>query len=149
MNEGWFYGDGPSRVGPVASAELERQLITGALTRSTKVWSQQTGWLTVDAALRGQNYGALPAIPDQDLSYIIPTGQTSGLALVAGYIGIVGCFMAPIGPIAIALGIFALRDLKRNPQKNGKGRAVTGIVLGSIGTAITLLWAFLAIFRPH
>ena len=38
------------------------------------------------------------------------------------------------GPLALVLGILALRDLKLHPHKRGMGRALTGIVLGALGT---------------
>jgi hypothetical protein len=63
---------------------------------------------------------------------LIPVGR-SGLAIAAGYAGLfaVLCFPAPI---ALVLGILAIRDLRRHPEKHGMGRAVFGLVAGIIGT---------------
>ena len=38
------------------------------------------------------------------------------------------------------LGIYALRDLRQHPEKRGRGRALTGIILGGLGSALWLLW---------
>lgn len=149
MNDAWFYGEGASRVGPVPSAELERLIITGALNHSTKVWSQRTGWLSLDDALRGASYGPNAMPPPPDMAFIAPTSNTSGMSLVAGYIGIVGCFFAPIGPIAIVLGVMGLLDLKKHPEKIGKARAITGIVLGGVGTALLLWMLVSSLLRAH
>ncbi len=51
---------------------------------------------------------------------LIAPANTSGWAIAAGYAGLFAVFLAFFfvpGPIAIVLGIVALRDLKRNPWK--------------------------------
>jgi hypothetical protein len=60
----------------------------------------------------------------------IPT-QVSGWAIAAGYLGLfsIALFGAPF---AIFAGIMALRDIKANPHKLGKGRAWFGIIIGSL-----------------
>lgn len=78
------------------------------------------------------------------LKYIVPTSQTSGMALAAGYLGIFGFFFCPLGLGALVLGVLALRDLRANPYKNGTGRAWTGIVCGAIQLASLVAWLVLA-----
>lgn len=62
---------------------------------------------------------------------LLPVGR-SGLAIAAGYAGLFALLMFP-APLAILLGILAVRDLKRHPHKHGMGRAVFGIVMGALG----------------
>jgi hypothetical protein len=82
-----------------------------------------------------------PPPPSQDddpaLRLILPIG-VSGLAIVAGYLGLFSLLLLP-APLAILFGILALRDIKRNPKKHGKWRAIFGIVMGSIGTVFLIL----------
>ena len=65
--------------------------------------------------------------------------------MAAGYLGIFGFFFPPIGVAALVLGILGVRDLKNHPEKNGWGRAITGIVLGALMTLATLFLAVLIV----
>jgi len=64
---------------------------------------------------------------------LMPIGR-SGLAIAAGYVGLVAIFVFPAAPVAIVLGILAMRDINANPQKHGKGRAIFAIIAGGIVT---------------
>ncbi len=66
---------------------------------------------------------------------LIPVGRT-GLSIAAGYVGLISMVLFFLGPIAILLGILAIRDLNQKPGSHGMGRAVFAIVGGAIGTAI-------------
>lgn len=68
------------------------------------------------------------------LRAVLPIGR-SGLAIAAGYAGMFA--VIPIlAPLAILFGVLALRDIKRNPDKLGKGRAIFGLVMGILGTIL-------------
>jgi hypothetical protein len=60
-------------------------------------------------------------------------------AIAAGYLGLVSVLCLP-GPFALICGILAIREMKQNPKKHGMGRAIFGIVMGSLGTAVLLIW---------
>jgi hypothetical protein len=77
---------------------------------------------------------------DSDLKYILPVGR-SALAVAAGYLGLLS-IVPGIGQLAILLGVLALRDIKKNPKKLGKGRAIFGVILGSL---CSILHVFLLI----
>lgn len=65
------------------------------------------------------------------------------ISLVLGIFAIlVGCFMGgiPLGALAVILGVMALNNEKRDPNKyGGKGLAIAGIVTGVIGFFISIL----------
>jgi hypothetical protein len=65
---------------------------------------------------------------------LLPVGR-SGLAIAAGYAGLFAFLVVP-APLALLLGVLAVRDLRRHPKKHGMGRAVFGIVTGALGTAL-------------
>ena len=68
--------------------------------------------------------------------WALPIGR-SGLAIAAGYLGLAALLLLP-APLAVFVGVLALRDLRANPDKKGKGRAMFGIVTGALGTIALL-----------
>jgi hypothetical protein len=75
---------------------------------------------------------APPADPPSLERWILPTGR-SGWAIAAGYLGLLALVVVP-APIALLVGIVALRDLGRRPHLGGRGRAWFGTVAGALGT---------------
>jgi len=75
---------------------------------------------------------------------ILPIGR-SGLAIAAGYAGLFALLVLP-APLALLLGVLAVRDLKRHPKKFGMGRAVFGIIMGALGSGV-LAWAGWALIQ--
>jgi predicted acyltransferase len=92
-----------------------------------------------------------PAIPTNNLGdsaamrMLLPVGR-SGLAIAAGYAGLFAFLVIP-APIALLLGILAVRDLRKHPHKHGMGRAVFGIIAGALGTALLSWVLVLGIWR--
>lgn len=77
---------------------------------------------------------------DPGMRLLLPVG-TSGWAIASGYLGLISVLLIP-GPFAILTGILAILEMKRNPKKHGMGRAIFGIVMGTLGTVV-LLFALL------
>lgn len=73
---------------------------------------------------------------DAGLKYVIPVGRT-GLSLAAGYLGLFAILVIP-APLALVLGLLALRELKAKPNKLGRGRAWFGTIMGGLGTLLLL-----------
>ena len=73
---------------------------------------------------------------DASLGYIVPI-NTSIWAIFAGYAGLFAVLVVT-APIALVLGIIALVDVKKHPEKTGKGRAIFAIVMGAIFTLLPL-----------
>ena len=133
---GWFYEVDGKPKGPISMQELRMLFGSRKLGPQTIVWT---------AAMTQRKPAAMlpaiaPMIPDDGgaLNLLIPVGPQSGLAIAAGYLGIFSLFLVP-GPLALAFGIFALRDLKQHPHKRGLGRAYTGIVLDAITTILLVV----------
>jgi hypothetical protein len=76
---------------------------------------------------------------DAGIRMLLPVGR-SGWAIAAGYLGLFSVLCIP-APLALIAGILAIREMRRDPKKHGMGRAVFGIVMGSIGT----LWLALMV----
>jgi hypothetical protein len=73
---------------------------------------------------------------DAALRWLLPVGR-SPWAITAGYLGLFSILLV-FGPLAVGSGILGLRQIKRNPRMHGKGRAVFGIVAGSLATCVLL-----------
>ena len=69
---------------------------------------------------------------------ILPVGR-SGLAIAAGYAGLFSILLFP-APIALLLGILAILDIRRNPEKHGMGRAVFALIMGGIFSVLLLVF---------
>lgn len=82
-----------------------------------------------------------PVSPQDDpLKHILPIGR-SALAVTAGYVALFAVLVIP-APIALLLGILALHDINKHPEKLGKGRAWLAIILGGL---FSLLLGYLII----
>ncbi len=78
---------------------------------------------------------------DAGMRALLPVGR-SGLAIAAGYAGLFSPLMLP-APVAILLGILAIVDIKRHPEKHGMGRAIFGIAMG-VACPVLLVVCFLS-----
>jgi hypothetical protein len=68
---------------------------------------------------------------DPAMRMLLPVGR-SGWAIASGYLGLLSVLCLP-APFALFTGIMAIREIRRNPKKHGMGRAIFGIVMGSLG----------------
>ena len=74
---------------------------------------------------------------DAAMRVLLPVGR-SGYAIAAGYLGLLSVTMV-LAPFALLFGILAVKDIKRNTDKHGMGRAIFGIVMGAIFSLILVL----------
>ena len=68
------------------------------------------------------------------MKWIVPV-NLSPWAVAAGYAGLFCMIILP-GPIALVLGLKALRDLDAHPDRRGRGRAVFGLIAGLLATVL-------------
>jgi hypothetical protein len=71
---------------------------------------------------------------DAAIRMLLPVGR-SLWAIAAGYFGLFSFVIFP-APIALVLGIVAILDIKRHPDRHGMGRAIFGLVMGILGTGV-------------
>ena len=74
---------------------------------------------------------------DAGIRLLVPIGL-SGWAIASGYLGLISVLCIP-APLALITGILAIREMRRNPKKHGRGRAIFGIIMGSVGTVVLLI----------
>ena len=70
------------------------------------------------------------AATDDPLRFVIPLNP-SIWAIAAGYLGLFSVLFV-CAPFSLIAGLLALKDIKQNPGKTGKGRAWFGIVMGVV-----------------
>lgn len=72
---------------------------------------------------------------------LLPVGR-SGWAIAAGYLGLFSLVVFP-APLALVISIVAIWDIRKSKSsehpKHGMGRAIFGLIMGILGTAILLL----------
>ena len=84
---------------------------------------------------------------DAGMRLLLPVGR-SGWAIASGYLGLLSLICIP-APFALITGIIAVRDIRKNPKKHGMGRAIFGIVMGSLGCLFLILMVIAGIIAPR
>jgi hypothetical protein len=74
---------------------------------------------------------------DAGMRMLLPVGR-SPWAIAAGYAGLFAFIIFP-APLALVLGIMAIIDIKKHPDRHGMGRAIFGLVAGILGTIFLVL----------
>ncbi len=80
-----------------------------------------------------------------------PPQQTSGLAIAALVVGILGVvtFCSPIGLVALILGIVALGQIGGEDSRvGGRGMAIAGIILGTISLLLGIVALMIGMMLP-
>lgn len=77
---------------------------------------------------------------DAGMRLLLPVGR-SGWAISSGYLGLISVLLLP-APLALVTGILAVVEIRKNPKKHGMGRAIFGIVMGTIFTVPLVILAF-------
>ena len=68
---------------------------------------------------------------------LLPVGR-SGWAIAAGYAGLFAFVVVP-APLALVLGVVAVMDIRKHPDRHGMGRAIFGLVAGGLGSVVLLI----------
>ena len=80
---------------------------------------------------------------------LMPVGR-SGWAIAAGYLGLFGLVILP-APLALIVSIIAIWDIRKSRDtekpKHGMGRAIFGLIVGVLGTAVLLLAVVSSVLR--
>ena len=73
---------------------------------------------------------------------LLPVGR-SGWAIAAGYLGLFSLIVFP-APLSLVISIIAILDIRKSKSsehpKHGMGRAIFGLIMGIVGTALILFF---------
>ena len=79
--------------------------------------------------------------PSDAVHWMLPVGR-SWQSITAGYVGLLSLGLWALGPVAIWLGIWAIK--KARTGGHGRGRAVFAIVTGTLGTLFMALYVVMS-----
>jgi hypothetical protein len=141
----WFYGENGLQFGPVDDAGIRQLIASGRVIPSTLVWREgMPEWLPL---------AKVPELAQSVVPYApyYHSAPTSGLAIasmVCGLVGFMLCyFCALLGIPAVICGHMALKQMNESPlPMTGRGMAITGLILGYLWIALTLLAIFAVAF---
>jgi hypothetical protein len=145
-------GTDNKEYGPVPAEQVRQWIVERRLHAQSLVLAEgTTSWKTISlfpefsATLASAPLPPMgAAVPRPD--YVSSTGnnQLAVWSLVCGCVGLVCCQPASIA--GLVMGIVALGQLKSNPQQEGRGMAIAGIVLGCLGLVTLVLMIALGTF---
>jgi hypothetical protein len=145
----WYYRRGEAQMGPVSWEALVGAARVGGLGTGDLVWTDGMAQWQHAASIPGLLPEQAPALTppvrpayagparpsagdDPMMRMLLPVGR-SAWAIAAGYLGLLS-FLGIFAPVALVVGIVAVRDIQKHPEKHGLGRAWFGIVMGVLGS---------------
>jgi hypothetical protein len=159
--EKWYYSRQGQRLGPMPLENLKQALAQGQMLATDLVWKAGLpNWVpahTIAALMPAGGspplgYYTAPPVAADDIGQnagirmLLPVGR-SGWAIAAGYLGLFSLLIFP-APIALGISIIAILDIRRHPDRHGMGRAIFGLIMGSLGTlAVAVLVVNLILHR--
>jgi hypothetical protein len=73
---------------------------------------------------------------DAGIRMLLPVGR-SAWAVASGYLGLLSVLFI-FAPFAVATGVIAILEIRKDPNKHGMGRAIFGIIMGAFFTLFFL-----------
>jgi hypothetical protein len=138
------------QMGAFPEHEVRAMLTNGTLQLTDLCWTEgMAKWSPLHERV-SQISDAPPPLPisgsarmgdDAGLRLPLPVGR-SGWAIAAGYLGLFSMVILP-APIALIISVIAIREIRKSAgsqhPKHGMGRAIFGLIMGILGTAVLLL----------
>jgi len=143
---GWYCTAQGRRLGPLPTPELVGLVQQDRLLTSALVWREGmpawTPMAQVPELAAELNSQGIPLAPpnigdDAGMRMLLPVGR-SWQAIVAGYLGLLSLLLV-FAPLALAFGVWAIVDLRKNPKRHGLGRAIFGMVMGAVFTVVLIV----------
>ena len=145
-------------LGVYSLEEVNRQLAAGTLRLTDQAWYEgATGWAAlstvpgVGAAPAPASPAAAPVSPAVAAApaVVVPARKSEQLAVLSLILSIFGlcgfcCGFFLVSAIAgIVCGHLALSRIKANPELEGRGLAMAGLIIGYVAVAGWLIWILL------
>jgi hypothetical protein len=150
----WYYMLQGQRQGPIEQVVFQQLIASGRVGFDDMVWREGMGQWAAAGTLpelspmfAQLNYARSANDIGQDagMRLLIPVGR-SGWAIAAGYLGLLSVLIVP-SPLALIFSIIAIRHIRKDQSVHGMGRAIFGLVMGGLGTAVMVIGVVAAIWR--
>jgi hypothetical protein len=148
------------QLGPFSLEEINRQLAAGTLSLSDNAWYEgAAGWMPLSSVpgVTGVTSATPPVSPTTPVAPatpvvspvasapVVPRAPTEPLAIwsfVLSLVGLLGfCCGGPmLGIAAVVCGHLGLSKINANPQLQGRGLAVAGLVIGYLAIVSWVLY---------
>lgn len=142
------------QLGPFTLEEVNRQLAAGTISLTDQGWYEgAAGWAplsTIPGVTGSVSGGTLPAASaasNLGPPALEPQRKTEPLAILslilslAGALGFCCGLFLMAGIAGVVCGHLALLRIKSNPELEGHGLALAGLIIGYAGIGIWLIWA--------
>ena len=148
-------------LGVFSLEEVNRQLAAGTLSLSDQAWYEgAAGWAALSTVPGVSATAATSTTPVSPAAMtapvtpiapaaIIPARKTEQLAVLSLIFSVLGLFgfccglFLMAGVAGIVCGHIALSRIKANPELEGHGLAMAGLIIGYLAVAGWLIWALL------
>jgi Domain of unknown function (DUF4190)/GYF domain 2 len=138
-------GADQKEYGPITADQLRQWISEGRINAHTRVQTEgAVGWKSVSEL--PEFAAVLPVAVPPSLTTPMPvamapvaakSNQMAVWAMVTGILSLLCCQI--LGPVSIVLGMVALSQIKNNPQQQGSGFAIAGIVLGILSLIVAII----------
>ena len=139
----WRVASAGRVVGDVPEPQLVNSVASGLVRPDDYVWREGMAAFAPIASIYPFAPYFAPACAsmadDAAMRWVLPVGR-SPWAIAAGYLGLFSILLV-FAPFAIITGVVGIREIHRNPHLHGMGRAIFGIVAGTLGVIALLALA--------
>lgn len=134
------------QLGPFTEAEVKAQLASGALSLQDHAWWQgQSGWMPLGQTIFATTAANMPAVPPVPGSVAsmppmpapVASSKLAMWSLICGVCSLL-CGIFTALP-AIILGHMGLSEIKKNPAIQGRGMALTGLIIGYLVVGLCVI----------
>jgi hypothetical protein len=135
--------------GPFSTDQLRQWIVEGRANATTQVLAEGAAeWKKLGSLPEfAFSFGAGTARPGTPgVLTSLPVRHTNGFATAGLVLGIVSvtlglcCYGLPFNILALVFSLIALSQIKNNPQQNGKGLAIAGLVLSILSMLISFIF---------
>jgi hypothetical protein len=160
----WYYSNNGQQAGPVSQDQLAELFRNGTVKPFDLVWNEtMTEWTAIGkveafasaapaTAPAPPSVGAAPTLSAAAMAgsgayspqFAAAPQKTDGLAitsLVLGILSMICCGMGILTGIpAVICGHIAMGRMKKDPNLQGKGLAIAGLIMGYLGIVVSVIY---------
>lgn len=141
----YFIHHNNQQIGPFSEAEVKAKLTSGEILATDHVWWEgQQGWVPLSQTpLAGAPSAPTGPIPGTAAAAAYPTTSAKVTSKLAIWALVCGCLSFLCGLFAaipaIILGHMGVNAIKQNPELQGRGMALSGLILGYFMTIVPII----------